>query len=166
MPPPLRPLYAGEEVLVDIRPHWVYLVGPLVTTVAVVALAVTLDIGIHNQGVAWHWVEGIAAAIPLTWLVLRFLRWRACSLVVTSFRIVERSGVVSRDQREIRLSSVEQVEVGQSLVRRLLGTGELRFTLRGEEGAVVIGDVRKPVVLQRIINRRRPPLPGFQPVPR
>ena len=166
MPSPLRPLYAGEEVLVDIRPHWVYLIGPLLTTLGVIAVAVTLDIGIPHEGVAWHWVEGIAAAVPLAWLVVRFLRWRASSLVVTSFRVVERSGVVSRGQVEIRLSAIELVEVEQSLVRRMLGTGALRFTVRGEEGVRVIGDVRKPVILQRIINRRRPPLPGFQPVPR
>ena len=166
MPPPLRPLYAGEEVLVDIRPHWVNLAGPLVATVVVVAVAVTLDVDVHHTAVAWHWVEGIVAAVPLAWLFARFLRWRASSLVVTSFRVVERSGVVSRGQVEIRLSAIELVEVEQSFLRRLLGTGSLRFTLRGAGEVRVIGDVRKPAILQRIINRRRPPLPGFQPVPR
>jgi uncharacterized membrane protein YdbT with pleckstrin-like domain len=166
LPPPLRPLYAGEEVLVDIRPHWVYLSGPLVTSAVVIAVAVSFEVGFPHGARAWHWVEGIAAAVPLLWLLIRFLRWRVTSLVVTSFRVVERFGVWSRRQSEIRLSAIEAVDVRQTLVRRLLGTGDLRFILRDDDQVQVIGDVRKPVILQRIINRRRPPLPGFRPVPR
>ena len=106
------------------------------------------------------------AAVPLVWLVARFLRWRATSLVVTSIRVVERWGVVSRHQSELRLSDIELVDVRQTLIRRLLGTGELRFRVHDEDEIRIVGDVRKPVILQRIINRRRPPLPGFRPVPR
>jgi uncharacterized membrane protein YdbT with pleckstrin-like domain len=166
LPPPLRPRYAGEEVLVDIRPHWMYFIGPLLTAAAVIAAAVALDIGVPHASVTWHWVEGLVAAVPLVWLVARFLRWRATSLVVTSIRVVERWGVVSRHQSELRLSDIELVDVRQTLIRRLLGTGELRFRVHDEDEIRIVGDVRKPVILQRIINRRRPPLPGFRPVPR
>jgi uncharacterized membrane protein YdbT with pleckstrin-like domain len=161
-----RPLYAGEEILVDIRPHWVFLIGPLVTTVAVIAVAVALDIDLPHSGVGWHWVEGAVAAVPLVWLVIRFARWRATSLVVTSFRVVECRGVVSKVESEVRLSDIDRVDVVQTPVQRALGTGQLELTLRSDQEVRVIGDVRKPAVLQRIINRRRPPLPGFQPVPR
>jgi hypothetical protein len=166
LPPPLRPLYAGEEVLVDIRPHWVFLIGPLLTSAAVIAAAVALDIGFPHESRVWHWVEGFAAAVPLAWLVVRGLRWRATSLVVTTFRVVERSGVTARRQVELRLSAIELVEVHQTLPGRVVGSGALRFVLRDGRADVVVGDVRKPAVLQRIINRRRPPLPGFRPVPR
>ena len=166
MPTQLRPLYAGEEILVDIRPHWMFLFGPLVSSVMVIAVGVTLDIGLPHSGVTWHWVEGAVTAVPLVWLVFRFVRWRATALVVTSLRVVECRGVVSRLEWEVDLADIERVDALQTVVRRMLGTGELEFTLRPEGEIQVLKDVRKPAVLQRVINRRRPPLPGFRPVPR
>ena len=49
----------------------------------------------------------------------------------------------------------------QSLPRRLIGTGRLELEIVGEESVRWIDDVRRPVVLQRVINRRIPPhVPG------
>jgi uncharacterized membrane protein YdbT with pleckstrin-like domain len=157
-------MVVGEEILVDIKPHWMYLIGPLATAVAVVGLAVALEVGFPHTSVGWHRVEAIAAIIPCVWLILRFIRWRMTSLVVTSFRIVERFGVASSRTHEIWLSNVEAVDARQSLFRRLLGTGELEVTLYGEADIPVFRDVRKPVILQRVIARRLTPRaapPGF-----
>jgi uncharacterized membrane protein YdbT with pleckstrin-like domain len=91
-------------------------------------------------------------------LLVRFVRWRQTSLVITSFRLFEDHGVVSRGGVEVRLSHIERVDVVRSLFRRLLGTGLLEVTVWGEEDALILGDVRKPEVLGRILNRRiRPP---------
>jgi uncharacterized membrane protein YdbT with pleckstrin-like domain len=157
-------MVVGEEILVDIKPHWMYLIGPLTTAVAVVGLAVALEVGFPHTSVGWHRVETVAAVIPCVWLILRFIRWRMTNLVVTSFRIVERSGVASSRTTEIWLSNVEAVHAGQSLFRRMLGTGEIEVTLYGEADIPVFRDVRKPVILQRVIARRLTPRsnpPGF-----
>jgi uncharacterized membrane protein YdbT with pleckstrin-like domain len=155
-------MVVGEEILVDIKPHWMYLIGPLLTALAVVGLAVTLEVGFPHTSVGWHRVEAVAAIIPCVWLVLRFIRWRMTSLVVTSFRLVERHGVASTRTTEIWLSNVEEVEAAQSLFRRMLGTGELEVTLYGDNGIRVFRDVRKPVVLARVIGRRLTPRPNPQ----
>ncbi|HEX4244310.1 MAG TPA: PH domain-containing protein [Acidimicrobiales bacterium] len=148
-----RVLYEGEEVLLDIRPHWIYLIGPLIVTVVVVAAAVTLDIAFVHTSVVAHWVEGIIAAIPCVWLVARFVRWRRTSLIVTNIRVIERFGVFSRRGTQILLSDINRVDVRQSLLRRMVGTGQL-FIEVGDGGGYEFGDVRKPVALQRVIIRR------------
>jgi uncharacterized membrane protein YdbT with pleckstrin-like domain len=139
-----------------------YLIGPLVTSLVAVAGAVALDVGLPHSSVGIHWLEGIGAAIPCVWLVVRFVRWRTTGLVITSFRLVERHGVMSRRGAEIRLSQIQRVDVVQSLFRRMVGTGQLEVTAWGEEDILTIGDVRKPMVLQRIINRRIPPTGGYE----
>lgn len=161
MATPLRRMVVGEEILVDIKPHWMYLIGPLVTSVVVIGVAVTLDICIPHTSVDWHRVEAIAAFVPCAWLVIRFIRWRMASLVVTSFRIVERHGVVWSSTSEIWLSSIEAVDAVQSVFRRMAGTGDLEVTIYGEDDLQVFGDVRKPVILQRVIARRLTPPPGY-----
>jgi uncharacterized membrane protein YdbT with pleckstrin-like domain len=148
-----RVLYEGEGVLLDIRPHWMYLIGPLTVTLVVVAAAVTLDIAFVHTSVAAHWVEGIIAAIPCAWLVARFVRWRMTSLILTNVRVIERFGVLSRRGTQILLADINRVDARQSLIRKLVGTGRL-FIEVTDGGVYEFGDVRKPVALQRVIIRR------------
>jgi len=157
-------LLPGEEVLVDIRPHWSYVSAPLVLSLAVVAVGIALDVGFPHTSVALHWVEGGAVAVPCAWLAVRVVRWRTTGLVLTPHRLIEYWGVVSHRQWEIRLSRIESTRVVQSPLRRLVGTGrlELAFRVEDEDAVRWIEDVRKPVILQRIVNRRMapPPDPG------
>jgi uncharacterized membrane protein YdbT with pleckstrin-like domain len=155
-------MVVGEEILVDIKPHWMYLIGPLLTAMAVVSVAVGLEVGFPHTSVGWHRVEAVAAIVPCVWLILRFIRWRMTSLVLTSFRLVERYGVASSRTTEIWLSNVAAVEAHQSLFRRMLGTGELEVTVYGEIDIRIFRDVRKPVILQRVIARRLTPRPHPQ----
>jgi Bacterial PH domain len=151
-------LLPGEEVLVDIKPHWSFLTGPLIVSVVVISIGVALDIGYPNTSVALHWVEGGVVALPCLWLAARVVRWRMTSVIVTSMRLVEQWGVMSRQNSEVPLSHIASVTAVQSFVRRILATGRLEFTLYGEDRVRWIDDVRKPAVLRRIIARRIQPL--------
>jgi uncharacterized membrane protein YdbT with pleckstrin-like domain len=156
-------LLPGEKVLIDIRPHWSFLWGPLVVSVAAIALGVTLDIAIPHTSVTLHWVEGLVVAVPCLWLAVRAARWWTSCLVLTSQRIVEQSGVLSRQQSETPLALIRSVVAVQSLLRRMVATGRLELEIRGEAEARWIDDVRKPVILQRVINRRLRPNPEMDP---
>ncbi len=137
----------------DIRPHWMFLIGPLVFALVFVAAAVTLDIKYPHTSIPAHWTEGIVAAVPCAWLAARFVRWRMTSLIVTNVRIIERYGVFARKGSQILLSDVVRVEGRRSHFRRLIGTGWLTIEVEGG-GAYEFDDVRKPLALQRVIIRR------------
>lgn len=156
---PRLQLLPGEEVLVDIRPHWSFLTGPLVVSLAVVALGVALDVGIPHTSVRLHWVEGLVVAVPCLWLAVRVVRWRTTGLVLTPYRIIELWGVGSRHQSETRLAEIVSIVAVQSLPRRIIGTGRLELEIRGEDEVRWIDDVRKPVILRRVVNRRLRPHP-------
>jgi uncharacterized membrane protein YdbT with pleckstrin-like domain len=152
-------LLPGEKVLVDIRPHWSFLGGPLMASVVAIAAGVTLDFAIPHTSVALHWVEGLVVAVPCLWLTVRVVRWRTTSLIMTSHRLVERWGVLSRRQAETALAHIASVTVVQTFGRRLVGTGRLELEIRGEDQIRWIDDVRKPVIVQRVIHRRLQPYP-------
>lgn len=159
----LRP---GEKVVVDVRPHWSFLTAPLVVSILLVAIGVALDIGVPKTSVTLHWVEGLVVAVPCAWLALRVVRWRTTDLILTSQRVIERRGVVARRQSDTMLADIVAVNVDQSLSRRMIGTGRLELETGGEDGAVRwIYDVRKPVIVQRVITRRlgSHPQPGTDP---
>ncbi len=150
-------LLPTEEVLVDIRPHWAFLTAPLFTALVVVAVGVSLDVAIPHTSVDLHWVEGVVVAIPCLWLAMRVVRWQTTAIVLTSLRLIKTWGVFSRRQWEVRLVQIESVTVVQSLIRRALGTGRLEVAIWDDDQVHFIDDVQKPVILQRVINRRLRP---------
>jgi membrane protein YdbS with pleckstrin-like domain len=151
-------LHPTEEVLVDIAPHWSFLAGPLAVALAAISIGIALDVGIPHTSVTLHWVEGVVVAVPCLWLAARVVRWRRTRFVLTTARIVVCWGALSQPRFEVGLAEIARVDVVQSLIRRVVGTGRIELVL-WENGEVrEIDDVRKPLVLRRVITRRlRPP---------
>lgn len=158
--PARPPLLPGEQVLVDIRPHWVFLSGPLVVALVAVAIGVTLDVGIPHTSVQVHWIEGVVVAAPCAWLAARVVRWRRCWLMVTSDRLIDQWGWASGSRIDIPLESIERVTAVQSPLRRLIGTGSVDVSVWDQGVLHRVEDARKPPVLARIITRRLGPAPG------
>jgi uncharacterized membrane protein YdbT with pleckstrin-like domain len=146
----------GEQVLVDIRPHWAFLSAPLLVALVAVAAGITLDVAIPHTSVSLHWVEGAMVAVPCTWLAVRFVRWRRCWLMLTTDRLVDQWGAASGNHVDIPLDSIERVTAVRSPVRRLVGTGAIDVAVWGKGVLHRVEDARHPKVLARIITRRLP----------
>jgi membrane protein YdbS with pleckstrin-like domain len=148
-----RALADDEDVLVDVRLHWIFFVGPAVLSLVAVAVAVTVVAKFPNAPVGVAGVLAVMVALPVLWLVGRSLRWRGISLVVTTARLIYRQGIFGQDIVQVRLLRVSEVNSAQSMFGRVLGAGRLEIGISGEE-PMVIEDVRRPRALQRVINRQ------------
>jgi membrane protein YdbS with pleckstrin-like domain len=152
VPLPRRFLNEDEELLVELRPHWVFFAGPLaiaaLTVVAVVALLVAVP-AIPNWGAD---VLLALAAVPVLWFAGRLLRWRGYTLALTTTRVLVRRGVFDRNITQLRLQRITEISLSQKLWERVLQTGRLIIDVQGEDDAVVIEFVRKPQIVQRVIN--------------
>jgi uncharacterized membrane protein YdbT with pleckstrin-like domain len=153
----------GEQILVDVRPHWAFLTGPLLASLVALGLGVALDVGFPHTSVAVHWVEGALVAVPCLWLIARFVRWRRCWLMLTSVRLIDQWGAVTGNRIDIPLDSIERVTAVQSPLRRLAGTGAIDVAVWGQGVLHRVEDARKPAVLVRIITRRLGPSPEVWP---
>ncbi len=152
MPISSRLLDDGEEVVVDLRPHWVFLLGPAVLTVVALAVAVTVVVRFPKAPVAVAGVLVVMVAVPVVWLAGRIIRWLGISLVVTTNRLIYRRGVFGRDLVQLRLSRIAEVHCTQTFVERLIGSGRLVVELVGDD-PMAVEDVRRPRTLQRVIAR-------------
>ena len=113
-----------------------------------------LVIGITLRGeFAWApWLIVAGALLLLRALALLFLgdRWW-----VTQEQIVQSEGVVSRHTRELLIEELDDIEIHQSWVERLLDIGSVRLRRAGQEKAeIVLSGVRKPANLVGAIRER------------
>lgn len=174
MPYPRKLLRPGETVAVDVRPHWWYLAKPVVAvTAAIVAGVASLaatDGGSVTRDVA-GWLAVAALVASSCWLVARYVRWGSSSLVVTTDRIVYRTGVLAKSSVELPLDRVSAVRYRQCAPERLIGAGDVIVSVGGEHGGHRFPDLRNPARLQRAIHvqldaqMRRPSMSERRPGP-
>lgn len=152
---PRRLLNEGEDVVVELRPHWVFLSGPLLVTAAVVAATVATVTQVDNVP-AWAVVTLVGViALSALWLAQRYVRWAATSVVLTTDRLVVREGIVVRHNREIPLDRIDDITSRQSLLQRLIGSGSLLIESGGERGQEALVGLAHPEELSSAIHRQR-----------
>jgi uncharacterized membrane protein YdbT with pleckstrin-like domain len=148
MPFPRRLLIEGEELVLDTRPHPIALFMPALVTliglVAVIWIEASVDI-------PW-WVEwGAFLILLVVYVVPRFLNWWTSIFVVTSDRIIHRSGWISKYSMEVPLEAINDVRFEQGIIDRMVGAGTLVIQSASERGREVFEDVRHPEEVQKTI---------------
>jgi hypothetical protein len=63
-----------------------------------------------------------------------------------------RQGILGRDTVQLRLQRITEVNIRQELIERLLGTGSLIIDVQGEDDSMTLEYMRKPAIVQRVIN--------------
>lgn len=163
----MKQLASGETVVVEVRPHWWYLAGPITVLAAVIAGGITALVE-HVPG----WVDWIVVAVLVLaalWMIGRYLRWVTTRLIVTSTRIIDRRGILGRSAREIPLSAVTDIGYHQSIFERVIGAGDVLIESAGRDGQEVFPDLPHPAAIHNEIyaqmqrNRTGGPPPASIP---
>lgn len=149
---PRELLNSGEEVVLDLRPHWWYFAKHVVALLAAIFIGVSV-LAIGAPG-AIDAVAGALILAALIWLGFRYLYWNATNFVVTTDRLISRFGVFRREGVEIPLERVNTVFFRQSLWERMIGSGDLEIESASEQGSSKFSDIRKPLNVQNELYRQ------------
>jgi hypothetical protein len=143
-------LNPNETIALDMHPHWWYFSGPVMALVVSIiggTWALTTD-GDGNVGKAMRVVFLAALVITAIWVVVRYLKWMTTNFVITSHRLIFRTGVVAQKGIEIPLERAplcaEQLQRGiagvllairrfDPVIRHAMETGEVDLDLAREE---------------------------------
>jgi len=109
-----------------------------------------------------HWIAWIPMVVwiilgfvsfGLTWLIAiyEFLRLRFLEQGVTNKRVVLKRGIISRQTEEMKISSIETVEIDQGIFGRILGFGTVKITGRGISDFMFKG-IDDPISVKRQIE--------------
>lgn len=140
-----------EHVVAVVRGHWWALAGPCaVVAVALAATAVLLGTDPPEAASLLAVAVLVAAAARL---VVRYARWAARRLVVTSERLILRRGVLDRRTDEVPLGAVAGVAVHQSMRQRALRAGDLEVGIAGGAAPLVVADVPSVTALAGHVGR-------------
>ena len=153
---PDRQLADDEQVAKHLHPHWLTLVPPVFFFLVTVGLGGFL-LAIVPAGTMQVWLRlaiGVVAAIVLIWLVLvPVLVWKTTHYVITTHRVLIRTGVLHHHGRDIPMQRINDVAFEQSLFDRIIGAGTLQVESAGETGQTVLKNIPHSDQVQQLINK-------------
>lgn len=152
MPYPSDQLNSDERIVLDLRPHWWFFIKPVLGMV--LAIAGGLIVLIVGAPAAVDIVIGVLVLASIVFFGIRYLVWATTNFVVTTDRLIYRSGVITRQGIEIPLERVNTVFFRQSLWERMIGSGDLTIESASETGQQDFSNIRKPLVVQNEIYQQ------------
>ena len=141
----------NEEVLLDLRPHWWFIVPQVALVLLwVIVTAIAAALGAPNIVL---YILGAAIVISLGLLAWRWVNWANVNFVVTTDRLIFRTGVIAKNGIEIPLERINTVLYSTSIFERMVGSGDLTVESAGEGGQQNFDNVRRPQLIQQEIYR-------------
>jgi len=111
--------------------------------------------------VKFHWLYTLIAFLNLLFLgifiigIINFLKmminkWTT-ERVLTDLRYIQKIGWIKRDTEEIRISKIEEVDLKQSILGRILGYGSISISGTGS-GEITLKLIDDPLMFQKNLN--------------
>ncbi len=122
-------LSSGEEVVARFRLHWI----------ARIPLVMWILLGVPTFGITW-----LVA-------IYEYLRLRAIEQGVTNKRVIFKTGIIGRKSEEMKLTSIETVEIEQGVMGRMFDFGDVKLTGRGTSD-MVFKRIDDPMSVKRRIE--------------
>ena len=173
MPYPTKLLNAGEELVLDLRPHWIALFKPVLALVGAIVLGLVVLPVDGTVGDGLSILALVLIVVAFLWGAKQLADWSTTNFVLTTDRLISREGLVAKSGTEIPLERINTVFFSQSVFERMVGAGDLSIESAGERGTQHFSNIRRPNVVQREIyvqmeaneNRKFDRISGGQAAP-
>jgi uncharacterized membrane protein YdbT with pleckstrin-like domain len=140
----------NEQIIFVTRQHWLVLLGQILAK-SVLALGLVILITLIWRIWLPHPLVPLAyllLLLPLLGMLRNVLIWTSRQYVVTNWRVIQISGVFSKEVADSSLEKVNDVKLEQSLGGRLLDYGDLEILTASELGVNQFSQVGQPVRLK------------------
>jgi uncharacterized membrane protein YdbT with pleckstrin-like domain len=148
---PRKLLIPGEEIVTELRPHWVAIAFPALVAFGATVLAIWLTLGPIDSGPTRGFVWLVWLVILVAYPMRRLVWWATSNFVVTTSRVIHREGFIAKRSMEIPLDKINDVRFEQNIFERIVGAGTLVIQSASESGRNEFGFIRHPEEVQKTI---------------
>jgi uncharacterized membrane protein YdbT with pleckstrin-like domain len=155
VPYPRKLLNDGEELALDLRPHWWYFSKHIGTGIPLFIVLILITTKLHGDVHKWVFLLwALAAVVWAGWLGVKYLEWNFTHFVVTDDRVIFRTGVLAKRGVEIPMERINNINFHQGIWERIIGAGDLDIESAGKDGQSHFDDVWHPDGVQQELYRQ------------
>ncbi len=147
-------LKAGEEIVLELHPHWFTMVLPIIIT------AVGVIGGILLASVSPFFI--ILPVIVLLYFLFKILQRSNNIWVVTNLRVIDEEGVLSNNSKESPLDKINNITYNQTFWGKIFGYGNVQIQTAAEIGSTNYSMVSSPKRLKDTITQMQEEYKDFQ----
>ncbi|MDC0444414.1 PH domain-containing protein [Alphaproteobacteria bacterium] len=114
--------------------------------------------------ISFHWTHTLVAwlyLLVLGWLIIgvflfisMYLEKCTTERALTNRRLILKRGFIRRKTEEISFNRVEEINLSQSILQRILGSGDIKVTGTGA-GEIMLKNIDDPLDVQKKVNELR-----------
>ena len=124
----------------------------LIPRIALTALpAIGAMVALHAEQRPLAAVLGVIALVLGVWTLWHLVLLRANEYVLTTHRLIQQTGILTKRSMDVRLDKVNNVEHRQTLWGRILGFGDLEIDTASETGHALFPKISHPLDFKRAI---------------
>jgi uncharacterized membrane protein YdbT with pleckstrin-like domain len=147
VPYPQKLLRNDEQIVLDLHPHLWYLFPRLL--VMVVAIVAGIWAAAGGAPTFLQGVIGVLVVLATGWWLIRLAAYLSTNFVLTTDRVIYRTGVLRKTGIEIPLERINTVFFEQRIWERIIKAGNVAVESAGESGRTHFTDIRNP---EQVVN--------------
>ncbi len=145
-------MHSSEELVLDLHPHWWFFAKSAAVLAVVFVLSVVAQL--NDWPDFLKMIAGAGLLVTLVWFVQRYISWVSTHFVLTSDRVIFRSGIIAKKGIEIPLERINTIFFHQRIFERMLGLGDLDIESASKDGAQRFDDIKNPSAVQNEIYQQ------------
>ena len=134
----------NEKILFETHQHWLILLGKIfleILLIAVILVAVFVAYPFYPMAIFGL----ILILVPFIGMMSDILAWQNKAYIVTNHRVIQTSGVFSKDVVDSSLEKVNDVKLSQSFWGRVFDFGDIEILTASEIGVNLFHQIANPV---------------------
>jgi uncharacterized membrane protein YdbT with pleckstrin-like domain len=155
---PRKFLNDNEEIILERKPHLLFLFAPVLLFLASVAIGALVALKVNPKKISTNdlitYATFIVPVLSVLWFAAKWVRRSSNVFVLTTDRLIRRSGVFSKQSMEIPLQRINNVASSQSFFERMIRVGDLMIESGGEEGQERVQNIPRPFEVQNQIYKQ------------
>jgi uncharacterized membrane protein YdbT with pleckstrin-like domain len=138
----------NEKVLLESRQHWFVFVRSIILesfAIAVIVAVVTAVIYFFGKQFDWLVWLYIGAIVPVISFIYDYFQWRNREYVLSSFRVIQISGIINKNVIDSSLEKVNDVRLTQSFFGRIFNFGTVEILTASDIGVNEFNTLEDPI---------------------
>jgi uncharacterized membrane protein YdbT with pleckstrin-like domain len=151
-----------EQIVLETHQHWFVLFNKIfleLVLIAIIVIAVIIGMSFSQLAVYGF----ILVLVPIIGLVRDVMIWQNNAFIVTNRRVIQISGVFSKEVVDSSLEKVNDVKLSQSFFGRMFNFGDIEILTASELGVNLFHEIADPVAFKTAMLNAKEKL-GFEEI--